>query len=81
MSVAPACHSDTQGTCQPGLRTRGPATANLVGENLTKGKVAAGERVLFMGLNQMCTPNIAMIAAACGFDGVYIDLEHRPTSL
>ena len=29
----------------------------------------------------MCPPNIAMIAAACGFDAVYIDLEHNPTSL
>jgi 4-hydroxy-2-oxoheptanedioate aldolase len=29
----------------------------------------------------MRTTNIAMIAAACGFDAVYIDLEHNPTSL
>ena len=28
-----------------------------------------------MGVNQLRTPNIAMIAAACGFDAVYIDLE------
>jgi hypothetical protein len=41
----------------------------------------AGELVLIMGANQMRTPNIAMIAAACGFDGVYIDPEHNPTSL
>ena len=33
------------------------------------------------GVNQMRTPNIAMIAAACGFDAIYIDLEHNPTSL
>src|SRR5207302_2944566 len=33
------------------------------------------------GVNQLRTPNIAMIAAACGFDAVYIDLEHNPTSL
>jgi 2-keto-3-deoxy-L-rhamnonate aldolase RhmA len=31
-----------------------------------------------MGINQMRTPNIAMIAAACGFDAIYIDLEHNP---
>ena len=49
--------------------------------NLTKQKLKAGELVLFMGVNQMRTPNIAMIAASCGFDGVYIDLEHNPTSL
>ena len=34
-----------------------------------------------MGVNQMRTPNIVMIAAACGFDAIYIDLEHNPTSL
>lgn len=55
--------------------------ANSVGENQAKRKLQAGELVLFMGVNQMRTPNIAMIAAACGFDGVYIDLEHNPTSL
>jgi 4-hydroxy-2-oxoheptanedioate aldolase len=54
---------------------------NSVGNNEAKRKLAAGELVLFMGVNQMRTPNIAMIAAACGFDGVYIDLEHNPTSL
>jgi 2-keto-3-deoxy-L-rhamnonate aldolase RhmA len=41
----------------------------------------AYEQVLCMGVNQLRTPNIAMIAAACGFDAVYIDLEHNPTSL
>src|SRR6202023_32672 len=41
----------------------------------------ANELVLCMGVNQVRTPNIAMIAAACGFDAVHIDLEHDPTSL
>ena len=54
---------------------------NSVGENQAKRKLAAGELVLCMGVNQMRTPNIAMIAAACGFDAIYIDLEHNPTSL
>jgi 2-keto-3-deoxy-L-rhamnonate aldolase RhmA len=54
---------------------------NSVGENRAKRKLAAGELVLCMGVNQMRTPNIAMIAAACGFDAIYIDLEHNPTSL
>jgi hypothetical protein len=48
---------------------------NSVGENQAKRKLAAGELVLCMGLNQIHTPNIAMIAAACGFDAIYIDLE------
>jgi 2-keto-3-deoxy-L-rhamnonate aldolase RhmA len=52
-----------------------------IGENLAKKKLRANELVLCMGVNQMRTPNIAMIAAACGFDAVYIDLEHNPTSL
>ncbi len=52
-----------------------------VGENHAKHKLAAGELVLCLGVNQMRTPNIAMIAAACGFDAIYIDLEHNPTSL
>ena len=52
-----------------------------IGENLAKQKLAAGELVLCFGVNQMRTPNIAMIAAACGFDAIYIDLEHNPTSL
>ena len=51
---------------------------SAIGENHTKRKLKSGELVLFMGVNQMRTPNIAMIAAACGFDGVYIDLEHNP---
>jgi hypothetical protein len=34
-----------------------------------------------MGVNQMRTPNIAMIAAAQGLMRSYIDLEHNPTSL
>src|SRR6516165_10760178 len=54
---------------------------NSVGENQAKRKLAAGELVLCMGVNQMRTPDIAMIPAACGFDAIYIDLEHNPTSL
>ena len=55
--------------------------AEQLGDNQPKRKLAAGELVLCMGINQMCTPNIAMIAAACGFGAIYIDLEHNPTSL
>lgn len=52
-----------------------------VQENKAKQRLKAGELVLCMGVNQMRTPNIAMIAAACGFDAIYIDLEHNPTGL
>ena len=52
-----------------------------IGTNLAKQKLAANDLVLCFGVNQLRTPNIAMIAAACGFDALYIDLEHNPTSL
>ncbi len=52
-----------------------------IGTNLAKQKLAANELVLCFGVNQLRTPNIAMMAAACGFDAIYIDLEHNPTSL
>src|ERR1700692_1776094 len=52
-----------------------------IGENSAKKMLAADQLVLCMGVNQLRTPNIAMIAAACGFDAVYIDLWHNPTSL
>src|SRR5262249_48516642 len=65
----------------PEPRKEFPNMPNNVGENRVKHKLKAGELVLFMGVNQLRTPNIAMIAAACGFDGIYIDLEHNPTSL
>jgi 2-keto-3-deoxy-L-rhamnonate aldolase RhmA len=54
---------------------------NSVGENQAQRTLAAGKLVVCMGVNQMRTPNIVMIAAACGFDAIYIDLEHNPTSL
>jgi 2-keto-3-deoxy-L-rhamnonate aldolase RhmA len=50
-------------------------------ENHAKRMLKNDELVLCFGVNQLRTPNIAMIAAACGFDAVYIDLEHNPTSL
>src|SRR6266581_1317588 len=58
-----------------------PGMPTQIGENRAKKMLAANELVLCMGVNQLRTPNIAMIAAACGFDAVYIDLEHNPTSL
>jgi 2-keto-3-deoxy-L-rhamnonate aldolase RhmA len=46
--------------------------------NTAKHNLAAGELVLCMGLRQARTPDIALIAAACGFDAVYVDMEHSP---
>jgi hypothetical protein len=50
-------------------------------ENHAKQKLAAGQVVLCMGLRQARTVDIAMIAAAAGFDSIYIDMEHSPVSL
>jgi hypothetical protein len=67
-------------TCAPSSRGR-KIVATTIGPNIAKQKLAANELVLCLGVNQLRTPNIAMIAAACGFDAIYIDLEHNPTSL
>ncbi len=50
-------------------------------ENKAKKKLAANQLVLSMGVNQMRSAEIGMIVAACGFDAIYVDLEHAPTSL
>ncbi len=45
-----------------------------------KARLAAGELVLCMGLRQARTPDIVLVAAAAGFDAVYVDMEHSPVS-
>jgi 2-keto-3-deoxy-L-rhamnonate aldolase RhmA len=50
-------------------------------ENSLKRKLADDTLTFCLGVNQARTPNVAMIAAAAGFDGIYVDLEHNPTSL
>ena len=50
-------------------------------ENSAKRKLAAGELVLCMAVNQMRSAEAPMIAARCGFDAIFIDLEHSATSL
>ena len=50
-------------------------------ENRLKRKLADGTLTFCLGVNQARTPNITMIAAAAGFDAIYVDLEHNPTSL
>lgn len=37
-----------------------------------------GGLVLCMGIRQARTPDIAPMAAACGFDSIYLDMEHSP---
>ena len=49
--------------------------------NPAKQKLSAGKLVLCMGLRQARSPDIAMIAAECGFDAIYADMQHSPLSL
>ena len=44
-------------------------------------RIDAGNLVLCLALAQARTADIPMIAAASGFDAVYVDLEHAATSL
>ena len=44
-------------------------------------RLDAGDLVLCMALAQARTADIPMMAAAAGFDAVYVDLEHTATSL
>ena len=50
-------------------------------ENSAKKKLKAGELVLSMAVNQMRSAEAPMIAARCGFDAIFVDLEHSATSL
>ena len=50
--------------------------SNRLQERLDGGQVG-----LCLGVRQARTPDIAQMAAACGFDALYIDLEHSTASL
>lgn len=50
-------------------------------ENKAKKKLKAGQLTLCMAVNVMRSGDAAQIAAACGFDAVFVDLEHGPMSL
>ena len=44
-------------------------------ENAAKKKLKAGELVLCMAINQMRSAEAPMIAARCGFDAIFLDLD------
>jgi len=50
-------------------------------ENSAKQRMLAGELVICMGLRQARSVDIAPIVGACGFDALYIDMEHSPVSI
>lgn len=49
--------------------------------NHVKQKLAKGELALGMGLRQARTVDIALIAQACDFDWLFIDMEHNSMSM
>lgn len=49
-------------------------------ENSLKRRLAAGELALCQRTTLVLAPEIASIAKACGFDALYIDLEHSPAT-
>ena len=50
-------------------------------ENRAKKMLRSGQLVLCMAVNQMRSAEAPMIAAACGFDAIFVDLEHSATSI
>jgi 2-keto-3-deoxy-L-rhamnonate aldolase RhmA len=49
-------------------------------ENSLKRRLAAGELALCQRTTLVLTPEIAPMARACGFDALYVDLEHCPAT-
>ena len=49
-------------------------------KNLAKQALHDQRLVLCMGLRQARTPDIAPMAASCGFDAIYVDMEHSAIS-
>ena len=48
---------------------------------LMRQKIDANDLILCLCIAQARTVDIPMMAAACGFDAIYVDLEHTATSL
>jgi len=44
-------------------------------------RLRAGELILCVAFSQARTADMSIMAAACGFDAMYVDLEHTATSL
>ena len=49
--------------------------------NPLKERLASGELILCVAFSQARTADMSMMAGACGFDAMYVDLEHTATSL
>jgi 2-keto-3-deoxy-L-rhamnonate aldolase RhmA len=51
------------------------------GVNPAQRRLAEGGIVLCLGVRQMHSVDVAQMAAACGFDALYMDMEHSPLDL
>ena len=49
--------------------------------NSAKHKLATGKLVLCMGVRQIRSPDVALLAAECGFDALFVDMEHSAFTL
>ncbi|MGH8764752.1 MAG: HpcH/HpaI aldolase family protein [Burkholderiales bacterium] len=45
-------------------------------KNHARRKLAEGKLVLCMGVRQIRSPDVALLAAECGFDAMFVDMEH-----
>lgn len=52
-----------------------------IAANAARRRLEAGELVLCMGLRQSRTADIGQVVAACGFEALYVDMEHSPIGL
>ncbi|MDB5850258.1 MAG: hpcH/HpaI aldolase/citrate lyase family protein [Rhodoferax sp.] len=50
-------------------------------KNETKRRLLAGNVVLGMGVQQVRNVNVAALAVQCGFDFLFIDMEHAPLDI
>lgn len=67
--------------CHQAGQRQGQLTLNrwcYLVNNLLKNKLTSGEVALCMGLRQSRTVDIAPLVQACGFDALYVDMEHSP---
>ena len=49
--------------------------------NAAKRKLAEGKLVLCIGVRQIRSPDVALLAAECGFDALFVDMEHSAFTL
>src|SRR5207302_8218379 len=69
-----ACANDNK-------RQQGEDVQMTLVKNETKRKIKAGELALGFGIHHLRTSAIPMLAASCGHDWIFIDMEHGAFSM